>query len=338
MMTRSAYVVAAGGALATLLLSLLARDASLLPGLLFWTAVVQGAIALCAGSDIAHAKWHRPFRPVILSLHPLLLTFPLAFLAFSLRVAVYPWAAHPSAWLAPGFFVARNAILLLVVWLLGMLYARGALAGGARTGVLAVWYVLAFVTCQSLLAFDWVMSFEYPWISTLLGGYFFVEALYLGAALTAVVVAILVLRGGVPLRERLRDTTTFLFGFSLLWVGQFFAQYLVIWYGNIPAEVDYLYKRVLFSPLKEVSAAVLICLFGVPFLVLLSRSAKTTPLIAFAVAAVIAAGVTLERLVMLIPVAGLNPLLVALEYLVLGAALVIVLRRGIQEAGALARG
>jgi len=333
-MTRSAYIVAAGAAIATLALSLLARDAALLPGLLFWTAVVQGAIALCAGSDIAHANWHRPFRPVILSLHPLLLAFPLAFLAFSLRVSVYPWAAHPNAWLAPGFFVARNAILLLVTWLLGMLYARAALGGSPRTGVLAVGYVLAFVICQSFLAFDWVMSFEYPWISTLLGGYFFVEALYLGAALTAVVVAVLALRGGATVRERLRDATTFLFGFSLLWVGQFFAQYLVIWYGNIPAEVDYLYKRVLFTPLKEVSAAVLICLFCVPFLVLLSRSAKTTPLIAFVVAAVIAIGVTLERLVMLIPVAGLNPVLVVLEYGVLGAAIVTVLRKGLRAAAA----
>ena len=101
-MTRTTYLLAAGAAVATLLLSLLANDASLLPGLLFWTAVVQGAITVCAGNDIAHANWHRPFRPVILSLHPLLLAFPLAFLAFSLRVSVYPWVAHPTGWLDIG--------------------------------------------------------------------------------------------------------------------------------------------------------------------------------------------------------------------------------------------
>ena len=81
-MTRSAYLVALGAVLATLVVGLLARDASLLPGLLFWGAVLQGAIALCAASDIAQARWHRPFRAVILALHPLLLAFPLAFLVF----------------------------------------------------------------------------------------------------------------------------------------------------------------------------------------------------------------------------------------------------------------
>lgn len=333
-MTRTTYLLAIGAAIVTLGLSLLANDASLLPALLFWTAVVQGAITLCAGSDIAHANWHRPFRPVILSLHPLLLTFPLAFLAFGLRVTVYPWAAHPTGWLEPGYFIVRNVVLLLVVWLVGMLYARSALADSPRTAMLAVLYVVAFVICQSFLAFDWVMSFEYPWVSTLLGGYFFVEALYLGAALTAVVVGILALRRGEEVRPRLRDATTFLFGMSLLWVGQFFAQYLVIWYGNIPSEVAYLYKRVLFAPLRQISAAVLVCLFFTPFLILLSRSAKTSPIVAFAIAGVIAVGVTLERLVMLIPVAGLSPALVILEYLALGAALGVALRAGLRAAAA----
>lgn len=333
-MTRTTYMLAFAAALATLGVGLLAHDGSLLPGLLFWTAVVQGAIALCAGSDIAHARWHRTLRPVILSLHPLLLAFPLAFLVIGLRLSIYPWAAHPTGWLAPGFFVARNVVLLLVGWVLAMLYARAASAESPRTGRLAVLYVVAFVICQSLLAFDWVMSFEYPWVSTLLGGYFFVEALYLGAALTAVVAGILALRQDDPERDRdrLRDTTTFLFGLSLLWVGQFFAQYLVIWYGNIPAEVEYLYKRVLFAPLRQLSAGVLICLFFLPFLVLLSRSAKTSPAMTFGVAGVIALGVTLERLVMLIPVTGLNPALVVLEYLVLGAAVAATLRGSLRAA------
>ncbi len=324
-MTRNAYLVAIGAAAATLAVGLLARDASLLPGLLFWTAAVQGALALCAGSDVAHARWHRPFRPAILSLHPLLLAFPLAFLVFGLRTAVYPWTEHPTGWLEPGFFVARNVALLLLVWLSGTLYARAALADSPRTARLAVVYVLVFVVSQTFIAFDWVMSFEYPWISTLLGGYFFVEALYLGAGVCAVVVALMALRGGEADRARLRDTTTFIFGFSLLWAGQFFAQYLVIWYGNIPHEVDFLYKRVLFAPLRQLSVGVLVCLFFFPFMVLLSRSAKTMPVVAFVVAAVVAAGVTLERLVLLMPVADLSPLAVLLEYLVLGVAFVGVL-------------
>ncbi|MBN1628952.1 MAG: hypothetical protein JW990_04255 [Thermoleophilia bacterium] len=326
-MIRNTYLVVLGAVVATWVLGLLVRDASLLPGLLFWTAVVQGAIALCAGCDIAHANWHRSFRPVILGLHPLLLAFPLAFLAFGLRVTVYPWSDHPTAWLQPGFFVARNVGLLLLVWLAGVIYSRAALTESPRRGVLAVVYVLAFVICQSLMAFDWVMSFEYPWISTLLGGYFFIEALYLGAGLAAVVAAILALRSRGGDRKLLGDTTTFMFGFSLLWVGQFFAQYLVIWYGNIPHEVDFLYKRVLFSPLRQLSVAVLVCLFFFPFLTLLSRSAKTMPPVAFLVAAVVAAGVILERLVMLLPAVELSPVLVVLEFLILGAAFLIPLRQ-----------
>jgi len=136
------------------------------------------------------------------------------------------------AYLNIPFFLARTVVYFLAWLALGHFLDRWS-GEQDRTGDPALLVkmrklsgggIVLYAFTMTFAAFDWVMSFEYPWVSTLLGGYFFVEALYLGVALTAVIVAILAIRGGAPARERLRDTTTFLFGFSLLWVGQFFAQ------------------------------------------------------------------------------------------------------------------
>ncbi len=324
-MIKLAYLAVLGAVVGTLLLGLLPAGASLLPSLLFWVALVQGAVALAAAGELTRARWILPLRPVLLGLHPLLLIFPFAFLVFSMRISVYPWTEHPNAWLSPGFFITRNVLLLLLTWALGTLYARA--DGSARSGKLAVLYVLAFVVTQSIIAFDWVMSFEYPWISTLLGGYFFVESLYVGIALAGLLAAWRVRRRGDGSRVTLRDAATLLFGFSLLWAGQFFAQYLVIWYGNIPEEAAFLVRRLSASPLRQMSSMVLGCLFFVPFLVLLSRRTKSSPGAVTVAAVVVGAGVLVERLVLLWPVMPLNFLVVAGEFVLLAAACAVPLRR-----------
>ena len=317
-MRRSLYVWSGAAAVAILILGLLSKDASLLPGLLFWTAVGQGILALCAAGDLTKARWLAPVKEQLLSVHPYLLLFPVAFLIFSRNIAIYPWAEHPGGWLSPGFFVIRNVAALLLTWFVGRTYAKAALRGADSTRTLAAFYALVFVLNQSLIAFDWVMSFEYPWVSTLFGGYFFIEALYAGIAFTAAVLALLAWRSRDELEASLRDSATLLFGFALLWAGQMFAQYLVIWYGNIPEEAGFLARRVAESPLRELSTAVLFTLFVIPFVVLLSRKAKTTPWIVLAMAKLVFIGILIERLVLLIPVTEMNFPLTMLGLIVLG--------------------
>jgi hypothetical protein len=319
-MNLSALLSIAIAVVGTATLGFLTSGASLLPALLFWTAFGQGVIALVAAAELTRARWILPLRPVLLGLQPLLLIFPVAFLVFARDLTVYPWTAHPTGWLRPDFFIGRNLALLLLSWLLAGGLARAIGRAAPRRGSWAVAYLLAFALNQTVIAFDWVMSFEYPWISTLFGAYFFVEAFYAGIAAAAVTAALLLERSGAMPRSALRDAATLLFGFSLLWAGQFFAQYLVIWYGNLPQEVSFLARRILDSPLRELSTLVLGCLFLIPFLILLSRRAKSSPLITTMLAGVVLLGILLERLVFLLPVVELQPAAAAGAFLLIGIA------------------
>ncbi|MFH1143381.1 MAG: hypothetical protein V1774_02415, partial [Candidatus Eisenbacteria bacterium] len=330
---RIAYLTTAALAPVTLVLSRLAPTGALLPALLFWTAALQGLIALVAAADLTRARWIRPIRDVLLDLHPLLFAPAIGFLIFTREIRLYPWTEHPTGWLEPHFFILRNVVLLLLTGVLAAFYARSAhatRAAGRKT--LAVVYLFAFVANQSLIAFDWVMSFEYPWTSTLFGGYFFVEALYAGIALTVLTAAWLVRRqrdtgGPSPVAAgALLDSTTLLFGFSLLWAGQFFAQFLVIWYGNLPAEVAFIARRWTAGPLGLLSRLVLWLLFLIPFVILLSRRAKTTPLFSSSMALIVLSGVLVERIVFLIPVTHLDPWVAGAAFLAYAVAFAIPYR------------
>ena len=100
-------------------------------------------------------------------------------------------------------------------------------------------------------------------------------------------------------------------------MGLFFAQFLVIWYGNLPEEVGYLLARLNSSPLRELSLSVLAFYFFIPFFVLLPGRSKTNPFVVFAVSVSILLGILVERFVYLAPVVSLHPLAAAINFLAL---------------------
>lgn len=336
-MSRTAHVPAIAGGVAFVLLALLTSDASLLPALLMAAAVVQGLYALAAAAHLTEGRWILPARKTILSLHPLLLLFTIAFLAFSKNISVYGWTEHPTFWLNPAFFIARNAVVLLLTWALAFGFSRAAQSGSERAPLFAVLYAFAFVLNQSLIAFDWVMSFDYPWISTLFGGYFFIEAMFLGLATLSFLGMKLVALGKAERGKTFMDTSTFLFGWSLLWAGQLFAQFLVIWYGNIPEEQLFLVRRIVDSPLRQMAICIPLFLFVIPFTTLLSRAAKSSNTVMTVIATLVFVGVFIERLLFIIPVARMNPFVVVLALAALGGPVAHSLWRGVTEEGAAAK-
>jgi hypothetical protein len=162
------------------------------------------------------------------------------------------------------------------------------------------------------------MSLEYPWVSALFGGYFFIESIYGGFAVSAL---LCLQRSGTPPADRahgsrsdLSDLSILMFGFSLMWAGLFFAQFLTIWYGNIPEEVGFIARRVAASPLRELSVAVLFLLFFIPFPALLSTRAKSNPYVVSAVSLSILSGILVERYVFLAPVVRFSPVALAIDF------------------------
>ncbi len=308
-------------------------DASLLIGLLFWAAVAQGIIALSAASDLAQAKWTQEIKPYVFQYYPLLLLFPLLFLIFSRHVTVYGWMEHPDRWLNPMFFIIRNTIALFMPFLMAHFYVRSVQKESQRQGLFAVLFILFFVISQSFLAFDVVMTFEYPWVNTLFGGFFFVEALYAGIAFCALLAGFLARKSALRFLKSFNDYTLMIIGFALFWAGLFYSQYLVIWYGNIPEEVAYITKRIHIPIVEKMGIYILFALFVIPFILLVSRKVKGSFPAVAAIALLVFSGLIVERLIYIVPVAHTNLLGVVVPLVLIGVPFGVLLRSQVNAAG-----
>jgi len=307
------------------------RGGSLLLAFLFFVAVVEGCIAAAAAGATVNARWVGSVRKELLSVTPLLLLAAFLLLLLIPFVDTYPWAGRPGTWLRKDFFIGRNLALLLLAYVTARRFAA-APADGVGTKSRAAWYLLVFVASQSLAAFDLVMSLEYPWVSALLGGYFFIEALYGGFAVSAILY--LLFHGRPPAdnapesRSDLTDLSILMFGFSLMWAGLFFAQFLTIWYGNLPEEVGFIARRLSASPLRELCVAVLLLLFFIPFPALISTRAKSNPYVVSAVSLSILSGILVERYVFLAPVVRFSPVALAIDFACLFLLFLAVVYKG----------
>ncbi len=316
-------LLAVGGALLALVAisPLAGRGGSLLLALLFWIAVVEGCIAAAAAGTLVNARWVASVKRELFSVSPLLLLLSFLLLLLVPFVDTYLWAGRPGIWLRKDFFIGRNLALLLLAYLTARRFEAASGGNGGEKNVRAATYLLVFVASQTLTAFDLVMSLEYPWYSSLFGGYFFIESLYGGFAVSSLLYVLFHRKPSAPsdpeARSDMKDLSILMFGFSIMWAGLFFAQYLTIWYGNIPEEVGFIAKRVSASPYRELSVAVLFLLFFIPFPSLLSTRMKTNPYAVSAVALSILSGILIERYVFLAPAVRLGGGALAVDFLCL---------------------
>jgi hypothetical protein len=140
---------------------------------------------------------------------------------------------------------------------------------------------LVFGGTVSFAAFDWLMSLEPHWFSTIYGVYFFagcVVAMFASLGLLAV---------GLQHRGCLQNSITadhyhdigkWLFGFVVFWAYIAFSQYMLIWYANIPEETIWFRARQT-DGWAIVSLMLLFGHFLIPFCGLLSRRAKRSKLV-----------------------------------------------------------
>jgi hypothetical protein len=202
----------------------------------------------------------------------------------------------------------------------------------ARTSTLAPIIALIFALGYSVFIFDQVMSMEQTWYSNLFGAY-----VSWGGILSAVaaIALISVLHRNAPgfsehiTDARVHDIGKMLFAFSIFWMYLFFAQYLVIWYGNLPEETQFFYDRLgpqfvndkgntvlewalawrdwnfrwerLDKAYGWVSMTVWACIWIIPFWVLLGARPKKTSWILGPVAAIVLLGFWLERNLLIWP-------------------------------------
>lgn len=262
----------------------------------FWMTITLGGLFFTLIHNVTSAMWSTVLRRI---LETIMMTIPvMALLAIPVLLGIkdlYLWSdagtvagdlllQKKAAYLNIPFFVIRTVFYFAVWFLLArVLYKiskqqdesfdpeqKEKLRRRSAPGI------VVFAITITFASFDWLMSLDPHWYSTIFGVYIFA-----GSFLSAIAVVILI---GLALRKRdlLTDTFTvehyhdlgkFLFSFTVFWGYMAFSQYFLIWYANIPEETIWFGHRWIGS-WKVVTMVLVFGHFVIPFLALMPRAAK----------------------------------------------------------------
>ena len=141
---------------------------------------------------------------------------------------------------------------------------------------LSAYFLLIFAVSSSVAAWDWVMSIDPHWFSTMFGWYVFASWWVTGLATITLLVAHLKGAGylKVVTQNHLHDLGKFVFAFSIFWTYIWFCQFMLIYYANLPEETVYFIQRMRTAPYSWIFYANIFLNFVLPFLLLMTRDAK----------------------------------------------------------------
>jgi hypothetical protein len=284
---------------------------SLLITMTMFLGLAEGAIVLMAGAELSDGHWHRPLLPRVAALYHVIPVIALLFIVNIPQLSIYPWIDQSGGWLNRNFFIGRHLFLLALAYFVARKFVAGAIQGTAKAPVWAVLIVLVFVAQLTMVGIEWFMSIEAPWFSTLFGAFFVVSAFLCGICTCALIIFGWRRHTDAPSKLVQKSIGGLIFGFATFWAYFYFSQLIVIWYGNIPEETDYLARRIGYhTPYWFVARLVFTMIWVIPFTVLLSRKNKTRPFVTCTLAVIAMSGVTLQYWLMLAPVVPVNiPLL-----------------------------
>jgi hypothetical protein len=177
------------------------------------------------------------------------------------------------------------------------------LAHEERLHRLAPLYIVLYAIVFSLVAFDGIMALQPHWFSNLLGGFYFMGS-FLGAhmllALMATYGAAHLGIGDLVSPKQRHDLGKLCFGFTVFWTYLMWAQFLVIWYGNLPEETGFVFAR-LWGDWRPVGVTVFLGMFIIPFFGLLGVAPKKTRVTLLFFATVSLTALWLERYLLVMP-------------------------------------
>jgi len=192
--------------------------------------------------------------------------------------------AGKSWYLNTPFYISR-LVVFFVVWILMFrvmkkrMFAED-LEGGTnqwfKLRSLSAIFLVFFAYSSSMAAWDWVMSIDPHWFSTMFGWYVFASWWVTALATIALIAVFLKDKGYLKIvnENHLHDLGKFVWGFSIFWTYIWFSQFLLIYYANIPEETIYFIERLHSETYVGFFWINLILNFFLPFFLLMTRQAK----------------------------------------------------------------
>lgn len=159
-----------------------------------------------------------------------------------------------SGYLNIPFFLIR-AVIFLAGWnLYRFLSRRNSIANDdanddslyKKTFKMSAAFLVFFIVTESIMSWDWIMSVDPHWYSTLFGWYVFASFFVSGITTIAMITIYLKSKGYLEYvnTSHLHDLAKFMFGISIFWTYLWFSQFMLMWYANIPEEVTYFVTRI----------------------------------------------------------------------------------------------
>ncbi|MBE9490295.1 MAG: quinol:cytochrome C oxidoreductase [Bacteroidetes bacterium] len=166
---------------------------------------------------------------------------------------------------------------------------------------IAAGFLVFYIYTESMMSWDWIMSVDPHWFSTLFGWYVFASMFVSAVTVIALVTIYLKSRGYLEFvnDSHLHDLAKFMFGLSIFWAYLWFSQFMLIWYANIPEEVTYFVTRI--EDYKLPFFGMLVMNFIFPFLILMNSDYKRIPWFVIMAGLVILLGHYIDIFVMIMP-------------------------------------
>jgi len=277
--------------------------AALYVACIFFLLISMGVLAFYAIQQVAQAGW----SPVLFRVMEGITAYlPVASVIFFVLLIVsglhmnglFVWAAdgvttkghanfdqliaNKSGYLNFTFWIIRAAIFL-IGWNLYRHFSRKRQleqdeanddSNYKKVFKMSAGFLVFFIVTESIMSWDWIMSVDPHWFSTLFGWYVF--ASFFVSGITTICMITLYLKGKGYLEHvntsHIHDLAKFMFGISVFWTYLWFSQFMLIWYANIPEEVTYFITRIEHYNLPFFGAVVMNFVF--PILILINTDFK----------------------------------------------------------------
>ena len=162
-------------------------------------------------------------------------------------------------------------------------------------------FLVFFIITESIASWDWIMSVDPHWYSTLFGWYVFASFFVSGITVLTLITIYLKSKGLLEYvnKSHLQDLAKYMFAFSIFWTYLWFSQFMLIWYANIPEEVTYFIQRIDEYGLPFFGMMAINLIF--PLLILVSADFKRIPWIVVFVGIIILFGHYMDFFTMIMP-------------------------------------